>query len=247
MRNPNRIITSISTKGQNMSILKYHDCDNIDIQFEDDTIIKNKTYYDFIRGKINNPNLPRVCNKGFMGQGVYVSSINGKSNLSYMRWKNMLHRCYSENYHLKFPTYIDCEVCDEWLNFQNFAKWFEDNYIEGFELDKDIIIKGNKIYSPETCCFVPKEINYLFVKNDKFRKDLPIGVIYHNIKGHYKSTMSKNNKSLGLGTFTNVLDAFNKYKIEKELYIKEIADIFKELISIKTYNALYNYKIEIED
>ena len=242
-----RIMTSISTKGQHMSILNYNNCDNIDIQFEDGTIVKSKTYYDFIRGKIKNPNLPKICNKGFIGQGVYVSSKNGKLNLSYMRWKNMLHRCYNSNYHLKFPTYKGCTVCEEWLNFQNFAKWFEDNYIENFQLDKDILIKGNKIYSPETCCFVPQEINYLFIKNDKFRKDLPIGVMRHTIKGYYKSSMSKNNKSLDLGIFTNVLEAFNEYKIKKELYIKETADRFKKLISSKTYNSLYDYKIEIED
>ncbi len=247
MRNPNRIIDSISTKKQQMSIINYNSYNNVDIQFEDGTIVKNKNYYDFIKGKINNPNFPIVYDKGFIGQGTYSSTIDKKTNSVYTRWRNMMARCYSKKYHLKYPTYKNCSVCDEWLNFQNFTKWFNENYIEGYELDKDILIKGNKLYSPQTCCFVPKEINYLFVKNDKFREELPIGVTYNKNKNYFISSITKNNRSVQLGIFKNSLDAFNKYKYEKELYIKETANKFKNLISKNTYDSLYNYKVELND
>lgn len=80
----------------------------------------------------------------------------------------MLNRCCSGKLHKRESTYINCKVCDEWLNFQNFSEWFKNNYyeVEGqrMELDKDILNKGNKIYSPNTCIFVPHNINNLFTK-----------------------------------------------------------------------------------
>ena len=90
----------------------------------------------------------------------------------------MLERCYDTEHSYKFPTYENCIVCDEWLNYQNFARWFDINYyeIEGevMCLDKDILFKGNKIYSPKTCIFVPRGINNLFTKNDKCRTNFAI-------------------------------------------------------------------------
>ena len=92
----------------------------------------------------------------------------------------MLTRCYSDKYKKKKPTYEDCKVYEELLNFQNFAKWDSENYyeIEGETmcLDKDILVKHNKIYSPETCVYVPNTINVLFTKSDKIRGNTPIGV-----------------------------------------------------------------------
>ena len=94
---------------------------------------------------------------GVTGQGEYshlVRKINGKHTKVYSVWHDMLGRCYNKKYQEKKPTYIGCTVCEEWHNFQNFAKWYEENYYEvnneEMALDKDILIKGNKIYSPQT-------------------------------------------------------------------------------------------------
>ena len=96
-----------------------------------------------------------------------ITYRNGRDIKSYSVWHSMLQRCYDDKYHIKHPTYEGCTVCDEWLYFSNFKKWFDENYIEGTQLDKDIFSK-NKVYSPETCCFVPREINVLMSQIERF-------------------------------------------------------------------------------
>ena len=91
-----------------------------------------------------------------MGVGKYRSKISGKQTKQYITWKGMIKRCYSAKSQEVHHTYIGCTVCDEWLNFQVFAKWFDDNYISGFHLDKDIKVKGNKVYGPNVCRFVSR-------------------------------------------------------------------------------------------
>ena len=81
---------------------------------------------------------------------------------AYSAWHSMIERCYSEKYHDKKPTYKECYVCDEWLYFLKFKSWMEKQDYKGKELDKDILIQGNKVYSPETRIFVDKTINVLF-------------------------------------------------------------------------------------
>ena len=97
---------------------------------------------------------PSVFGIGFIGVGDYKPSFNGRNTKQYISWKGMLERCYSPKWHKEKPTYIGCTVCDEWLNFQAFAEWYDASYITGFQLDKDIKLIGNKIYSPENCKFV---------------------------------------------------------------------------------------------
>ena len=133
--------------------------------------------------------------------------------------------------------------------FSNFEKWFNDNYYEieneQMELDKDILIKGNKIYSPENCIFVPHNINTLFVKNDKKRNCL-IGV-FKLKENKYTSKISTMNGRKQLGTYNTEIEAFNAYKKAKEDYIKEVADLYKDKIPQKLYDAMYKYEVEITD
>lgn len=105
---------------------------------------------------------PSVCGVGFVGDGIYKVSDKGGHTDSYKCWKGMITRCYSNKRHLKQPTYKDCEVCEEWQNFQSFAEWYEINYPKDgckYQLDKDIRISGNKTYSPEFCRFVTAHEN----------------------------------------------------------------------------------------
>ena len=71
----------------------------------------------------------------------------------------ILERGYSKLWKEKHPTYENVYVCEEWHNFQNFAKWYYNNYYsineERMEIDKDILYKNNKVYSPDTCIIVP--------------------------------------------------------------------------------------------
>lgn len=157
----------------------------------------------------------------------------------------MLSRCYDKKYQEKQPAYIGCYVDNYLLGFQNFAKWFEENYNEGFHLDKDILVKGNKVYSPQTCCFVPQEINKLFTKSTKLRGNLPIGV--SKLGSRFVAQVNINGKRIHLGCFTTPEEAFQAYKTAKEKQIKEVADKWKDLIDLKVYQAMYNYKVEIND
>jgi hypothetical protein len=200
---------------------------------------------------------------GYMGDGKYKSKDeNKKKTKAYNTWSHMLRRCYDPYFLNEHPTYIDCYVCEEWHNFQNFAKWFYENYYEcndeQMQLDKDILIKGNKIYSPNTCILVPKRINCLFTKSDASRGEYPIGVYYKFKKvGQYEyhylevscSVMKNGKKGKVLKTLplNKPFQAFSIYKQFKEKYIKQIADEYKGLIPQKLYEALYKWEVEIND
>lgn len=183
---------------------------------------------------------------GYIGEGEYDNKCK-----SYAIWTNMIRRCYGElRDERTMRIYFECTVSEEWLNFQNFAKWYEENYyeIEGMSIhiDKDIIIKGNKIYSAETCVFVPSRINNLFTKANAKRGELPIGVRGTKYKNKYRA-WANNNGPNHLGTFNTITEAFEAYKLVKEKYIKEVAEEYIKLIPYKLYKAMYNYKVEITD
>lgn len=146
----------------------------------------------------------------------------------------------------KYPTYIDCSVCTDWLEFQNFAKWFSENYIEGYQLDKDILKKGNKIYAPEFCVFIPQEINKLFNDSKNQGSKTPQGVdaIFNPVL-RYKVTISKYAKRHYLGCFDNLDTAKSVYKKEKESYVKQVAEEHFNLgnISLETFKALLVWEL----
>lgn len=161
----------------------------------------------------------------------------------------MLQRCYSHKCHEKYPTYIACGVHDDWIYFCNFKNWFDINYVKDFCLDKDILVKGNKIYSPETCCFVPQEINTLLVKSNGSRGQHPLGVSYHSQRNKFQVRMGISNIGKHLGFFNTANEAFKAYKTAKETHIKEVATEYytKGKITERVYQALMKYEVEITD
>ena len=168
---------------------------------------------------------------------------------AYTIWQDMLSRCYNPAMLDRFPTYKDVSVCKEWHTFSNFKKWFDENFIEGYDLDKDLLVKGNKIYSPETCCFTPHKINCTINRCQRSRGSLPIGVHYDKSRDKYHSALKCGMATKFIGRFNTPLEAFNAYKIAKENYIKELAEkYFQEgKITEKVYNALMKYEVEITD
>ena len=119
-----------------------------------------------------------VCEIGVNDYNGKVK-INGKTLKSYSVWSAMLSRCYNSKYQAKFPTYIGCYVCSEWLSFSNFKIWFDSNYISGWALDKDILRPGNKEYGPDTCRFVPVYLNSLLTDSGRTRGQYPLGIRKH--------------------------------------------------------------------
>lgn len=233
----------------NIKILK-----KIKVKFVDG-YVKNSSYDSFIRGEINNPFIPSVCGIGYIGDKSYAKG-KSENTRRYVTWHNMLKRCYDEKYKINNPTYRECTVCEEWHNFQNFAKWYDENYyeIEGevMCLDKDILVKGNKIYSPETCIFVPKSINVLFAKDKKRDNGLPIGVCIYKknpklINKYIAYCNNGSKKTINLGGFSTPQKAFQSYKEYKEKLIKNIADKYKDKIPQMLFKAMYKYEVEITD
>lgn len=202
-----------NNQGLLMKIIRCENANNIDVEFEDGYVSKNKRYKEFKNGSIKNPYYPDVYNIGYIGEGKYKSKENNKITKEYKHWIHMLQRCYDNKFQEKHPTYNGCSVCEEWLNFQNFAEWFNKNYYEidneTMCLDKDILSdKTNKIYSPNTCLIVPKRINSLFIKCNE-----------------------------------NILNNNNEYLVKKKIKIKNITENYKNKIPEKVYNALCNWEI----
>ena len=171
----------LNSFGSKMIIRGYRNNRDIDVYFpEYNWTFKHAEYKTFKNGNIKCPYESRLYGKGYLGEGKYNAKENGKNTDEYKIYHDMLRRCYYPKYQEKRPTYKGCKVEDYLLNFQHMGEWIDKNYYEipgeKMCLDKDILCKGNKVYSRDTCIFVPERINNLFVKNDKSRGKNPIGV-----------------------------------------------------------------------
>ena len=241
--------TNITNQGYEIKIIKYRNANDIDVLFVKDGFIVEHTFYEsFKNGSIKNPFHKTVYNRGYLGIQSNRKSIETiKNKKSYKIWNGIMTRCYNDNYKNTRPTYDGCYVCDEWLCYANFEKWFNENYYEikneKMCLDKDILKKGNKIYSPQTCVFVPNRINCLFTKNNKNRS-ICIGVTKRDKK--YVSTVSIMGKNRAK-FFETKEEAFFDYKKRKEQEIKRVAEEYKENIPNILFNAMINYKVEYTD
>lgn len=183
--------------------------------------------------------------------GIGINDLqDAQRELAYKVWSNMLRRCYDEKWRHRNPAYAGCTVCEDWLTYSNFRIWFIERYQDGYQLDKDIKVHGNRIYSPETCLLVPKTINTLFVSKRASRGEYPIGVSY--LRGKYAAAISKTDGRKGatyIGIYSTPVEAFEAYKAAKEAHIKEIAEIYyKEgKINEEVYLALMRYEVLITD
>lgn len=237
----------ITNEGYKIKIIAYRNKRECDILFEEGHILKNRMYQHIKKGEIKNPYHKSVYGIGYVGIGKYIPKIHGKDTIEYQIWHGMLTRCYNPNHHLKQPTYKDCEVDEKWFCFQTFAEWFTCNYVEGYHLDKDILLKGNKVYSEKTCFFIPPRINTLLIKSKSIRGEYPIGVSFNKRINKYSATCHIDKKRKHLGYFDTPEQAFNAYKIAKEAEIKRLAEEYKDKIDLRVYDALINYQVEITD
>jgi hypothetical protein len=168
-----------------------------------------------------------------LGVGIndadYITNIiiNGKMIMCpyYIKWVNILVRCYSTPLHKKYPTYKGCTICDKWLTFSNFRVWMVEQNWQGLELDKDIKIKGNKVYSPDACLFVPRALNGLLNNSAKSRGRHPVGVCFYRRSGKFQANISYNGKRTHLGRFSTPSEASERYQqARKEKIQRLVAD-----------------------
>ncbi len=231
----------ITNEGYPIEIIENPSYNNCTVRFKNGHIIYNRQVDEVLKGRVKNPFHPSVYGVGYAGVGKYKKYVNKKLTSSYVRWCGILLRCYRRE-----SSHRDVTVCREWLNYQNFAQWYEDNWkshMIGWHIDKDILIKGNKIYSPNTCRFVPQEINYAFIKCEKSRGMLPIGVSYNKREKKFISVMSIS----GRWYFDNINETFKTYKEAKEYSIKNLATDWRYIICHEIYEAMMNYQVEITD
>lgn len=208
-------------------------------------------YYDGRRlraGAIRSPFQKAVFGRGFIGSGEFSpSDASGKPSPEYRRWKAILSRCYNPIPHAKDLSYKDCEVCEEWLNFQNFAGWLssQEHYKKGYEIDKDLLVPGNKVYGPETCCMLPREVNTAITgKTDSCENGLPCGVHWHRKNSCYVVSVVTDTEDYQ-GSFQCLEKAIEVSKSTKEAYIKRLAEKYKPTISKEVYEALCKYEYKM--
>ena len=228
-----------------MKIVCYRTSDDIDVEFQDDYhyVKKHSSYVNFRRGNIKNTYDKTRYGVGYLGVGKHTASIDGEYNYIYDLWADMLNRCYNPKGNL-LAYYGKCTICDEWLNFQNFAEWYHTHKYEcdgRLHIDKDIKYPGNKLYSPYHCLLTPQRINMLF-SNKPNKRGLPNGISRTN-GGKYSAKYSGKD----IGTYLTLEEAYAVYADAKKKAIVAVANEYKDKIPEELYNALLNYEIRIEN
>ena len=184
-----------------------------------------------------------------------ISEISRIDDCNDTVWYSMLQRCHNSKIHKQKPTYSGCAISENFKSLTYFLDWAKkqvghnsrDGEGRKFNLDKDILIKGNKVYSENTCVFVPMEINNLILNSRATRGEFPVGVHYEKSRNKFQAYIRKNGKREYLGRYNTVEEAFLAYKEAKEAYIKEVANKWKDKIDPRVYEALMRYEVEITD
>ena len=231
-------------------ILKYNDSYNVEIQFLNTGFETVVEIGNIRNGEVKDPYSPSVHGVGIVGT-KYPSRADGVQTEEYTLWRNMLQRCYSNTYKKKYSTYEGCEVSSKFKSYEYFYEWCHKQVgfgNKGWHLDKDLLIKGNKVYSEYSCIFIPKDINLLLTKCTASRGEHLIGVSWCKRYMAFRATVSRNKgEQEHLGLFNTELEAFNAYKKAKEAFVKEQANNWKSQIDERAYEALMSYEVNIDD
>lgn len=234
-----------TNEGGSCTVLVYKNASHVEIRFNDSYgLLATVRTGDLRKGKVKNPYHPSVHGVGFIATGLFKRSIEGRLTREYKIWSGMIRRCYWDGAKQKFPAYVDCTVHKDWHNFQNFAEWItsQDHYGSNYELDKDLLTKGNKVYSSETCCLVPFYVNLLIHTSQRKTSDLPVGVRLSK-GGRFSAYMTKDGKIHSLGTYDTANQASKVYVEHKESYVKKKAIEWKSEITPRVFDALMNWTV----
>lgn len=210
------------------------------------------TYQHLLNGNVLNPLHPKVYGVGYIGVGEYTAKKDGKITEHYDAWRGALRRSYDKKFHHKYPTYIGCSVDPRWHNYQEFCKWADNQvFFKGYKLDKDLLVRGNKIYGPDTCTYLPNELNCIISMQYTARESVPNGVskVWNpKAKKTWVANVSQKGdkskpKSHCIGYFTTPEEARLAYISAKKAYIEERATLYRDRISKAAYNALMAWEI----
>lgn len=236
-----------TNQGYRIVVVEYISALKVKIKFLDDFGVERFARADHIRkGAVNNPYAKTVYNIGFLGEGDHSPTRGGSSTLAGKRWRQMIKRCYEPGYQKRNPSYIGCTVHPDWHNFQNFAKWHDEqknHQDETLHLDKDLIKDGNKQYGPDVCSLVPRRINAL-IGVVRRKNGLPTGVSYNRKSRLYQvDCRDEHGEPRYLGFYETPEQAFYAYKEFKESSIKKVALDFKDQIDERVFSYLMSYEV----
>lgn len=235
----------ISSSGTDCIVTNYKNSKKVTVRFLDSYEYEGIfTIYALRKGSVFNPYDKNVYGIGFCGSGNHAISEEGNITLAYRCWHGIMRRAYSEKSLKKSPTYQGCTVCEEWHNFQVFAEWYtkQEFYGFGYDLDKDLLSEGGKIYSPETCCLLPKSFNTMIIKKDK-KKGAAQGVSFNKKAKKYQVTLGSGGSKKNLGYFIELADAYQTYKKAKEHSVRGLAEKYKNTLCSRSYKALSNWEL----
>lgn len=176
------------------------------------------------------------------------TKVSGVPIWNYRVWQSMLERCYSENFKSKRPTYKNTTCDVSWLSLKAFTEdiMLVENWQmldQGWALDKDIV-GGVDHYGLDTVCIVPLELNNLLLTHESHRGEYPLGVSYDKSRGKYLASMKQFSKSVNLGRFNSVEEAHSAYVVAKNAYVKDVANIYRGVISEVVYDKLMKFSVK---
>lgn len=230
-------------------VLEYNNAIDVTIKFLNTGNVRKTATSEIRKGEIRDNEAFPVHAVGIMDVPDELRRGEPKPK-EYSIWNNIRQRCYNENIRGTNQTYQGVEMSENFKIYSYFKDWCKDQIgfnEDGWQLDKDILSKGVKLYSEDTCCFVPAEINCALPNNKKVRGAFPQGVIYNCTKTRYRARIQRGEKWESLGTYDTPEEAFCAYKPVKEAYIKSLAEKWKGKVDPRVYEALMNWEVSIDD
>lgn len=237
-------------KHGDVEIVEYNKAADVTVKFLKTGYLKKVQMSHVLAGNMLDNTQPTTLGVGIRGT-LPTCNENGVDLKEYTAWYNMLKRCYpTKNSEHLYLSYQDCYVSEYFKHYENFNKWWFEQvgYNENkWCLDKDILIKGNKMYSEDNCCIVPQQINALFTKANRIRGGCPVGVSFNKSIRKFEAYFTQDNLRVRLGYYTTPEEAFLSYKVAKETHIKQVANKWKGKIDNRVYEALLKYEVSIDD
>lgn len=236
-----------NTQGIELEVVKYEKASKITVRVHgpvDYEIVTSQG--NLKKGVVHDKYSPSVAGKGILGD---AENIDVKSQV-YTSWVGMVKRCYTfYDYNPRAKiNYGDCSVREDFLYFPNYIAWFDKQIVQPkWQLDKDLLVPGNKEYSPDACIFLPRALNTFLTIRKNDRGPYPLGVTIHEETGHYEAACNRDCKRIYLGVYKTPEAAFAAYKVEKEAYAKDLAERWKDQIDPRAYEALMKYEVNISD
>lgn len=230
-----------TNNGGSVTVISFTNKKNILVRFNDSYMYEAVVDLNNLRrGAVRNPYAPTHCGVGFIGVGQYWFKRDGVKTKAYKKWVGMLHRCYNESELIKYPTYRGCTVHPDWHDFQNFAEWYySQEYCDtDYHLDKDLLIKGNRVYSADACTLLPHVINTILNDCGANRGNLPIGVCYNKQQSRYTASIRIEGSKVHLGYFDTIDDASEAYQQTKKQHVKAKALEWEGRIDKRVFDKL---------